>query len=56
MPAHIKSSLIGNSLLIPINMGKLEMGTWQGIYLCEHRNNPPIRKIIATIQGEIYSL
>ena len=51
MPAHIKSSLIGNSLLIPINMGKLEMGIWQGIYLCEHRDKSQIRKIIVTING-----
>ena len=52
MPAHIKSSLIGNSLLIPINMGKLEMGTWQGIYFCEHRNISSRRYLIATINGE----
>ena len=55
MPAHIKSTIIGNSISIPISNGKLNLGTWQGIYLCEHRNNPPIRTIIVTIQGEIYS-
>tara|TARA_B100001750_G_scaffold186577_1_gene155840 strand:- start:1609 stop:2037 length:429 start_codon:yes stop_codon:yes gene_type:complete len=54
MPAHIKSSIIGNNLNIPISNGKLDLGIWQGIYLCEHRNNPPIRIITATINGEIY--
>jgi secondary thiamine-phosphate synthase enzyme len=49
MPAHIKSSLIGQSLTIPITNGKLNMGTWQGIYLCEFRYNGGSRKIIATI-------
>ncbi|MFL2983567.1 MAG: secondary thiamine-phosphate synthase enzyme YjbQ [Candidatus Neomarinimicrobiota bacterium] len=51
MPAHLKSSLLDSSLNIPIKNGHLELGTWQGIYLCEHRNNGPKRKIIATIQG-----
>jgi len=49
MPGHIKSSLIGQSLTIPITTGKLNLGTWQGIYLCEFRNNGGSRKIIATI-------
>ena len=49
MPAHIKSTIIGNNLHIPINNGLLEIGTWQGIYLCEHRNNPTVRKIYITI-------
>jgi len=53
MPAHIKSIIIGNDITIPITNGKLNLGTWQGIYLCEHRNHPPIRKIIATIDGVI---
>ena len=52
MPAHIKSTIIGNNLTIPITNGKIELGTWQGIYLCEHRNNPHRRKIVATINGE----
>jgi secondary thiamine-phosphate synthase enzyme len=52
MPAHIKSTLIGNSLTIPITNGKLNLGTWQGIYLCEHRNLGGSRKIVATISGE----
>ena len=52
MPAHLKSSLIGVSINIPISNGNLELGTWQGIYLCEHRNNPGTRNIIITIHGE----
>jgi len=52
MPAHIKSSLLGNSLTIPITNGKLNLGTWQGIYLCEHRNYGGSRKVIITINGE----
>jgi len=52
MPAHIKSTLIGNSLTIPISDGKLNLGTWQGIYLCEHRNHAGSRKIVVTIFGE----
>tara|TARA_B110000263_G_scaffold249034_1_gene265426 strand:- start:520 stop:948 length:429 start_codon:yes stop_codon:yes gene_type:complete len=51
MPAHIKSTLIGNNLTIPISEGLLNLGIWQGIYLCEHRNHPHSRKIIATING-----
>ena len=54
MPAHIKSIIIGSSLSIPISDGKLALGTWQGIYLCEHRNQPHRRKIIVTISGELY--
>jgi secondary thiamine-phosphate synthase enzyme len=52
MPAHIKSTLIGNSLTIPITDGKLNLGTWQGIYLCEHRNQGGSRRIVVTIFGE----
>lgn len=52
MPAHIKSTLIGNSLTIPITNGQLNLGTWQGIYLCEHRNHAGSRKIVLTIFGE----
>ena len=54
MPAHIKSTVIGTSLTIPFSDGNLELGTWQGIYLCEHRNKTYSRKIIATINGEKY--
>ena len=52
MPAHIKASILGSSVSIPISNGHLNMGTWQGIYLCEHRNNAFQRKMVATIQGE----
>ncbi|MEQ4923852.1 secondary thiamine-phosphate synthase enzyme YjbQ [Proteus hauseri] len=54
MPAHIKSSLLGQSATIPISQGELNMGIWQGIYLGEHRNNGGRRTIIATLQGECY--
>ena len=49
MPAHIKSSMFGASVNIPVSKGKLNLGTWQGIYLCEFRNNPGRRRIIMTI-------
>ena len=49
MPAHIKASLVGNSVTIPITNARLNMGTWQGIYLCEFRNYGGNRKIVATI-------
>lgn len=52
MPAHVKASMMGASLNIPISNGKLSMGTWQGIYLCEHRNRGGSRKVIVTVQGE----
>ena len=52
MPAHIKSSLLGNSITIPISNGKLNLGTWQGIYLCEHRNYGGKRKLLITISDE----
>ena len=52
MPAHLKSSILGASINIPITNGKLNLGTWQGIYLCEHRNRGGSRKIIATINGD----
>ena len=51
MPAHIKSTIIGNSVTVPISEGCLNLGTWQGIYLCEHRNSGGSRKIIVTISG-----
>ncbi|KGD63587.1 hypothetical protein Y5S_03223 [Alcanivorax nanhaiticus] len=52
MPAHIKSVLIGPSLSLPITDGRLALGTWQGIYLCEHRDHGGARRLVATIQGE----
>ena len=52
MPAHLKSSILGSSISIPITDGKLNLGTWQGIYLCEHRDHRTVRKIIATIEGK----
>ena len=51
MPAHAKSSIIGSSLTIPITGSRLNMGIWQGIYLCEFRNHSSPRKIVATILG-----
>lgn len=51
MPAHIKTSLIGNSLTIPITNGNFNLGTWQGIYLCEHRIRSHQRKIVVTLIG-----
>jgi secondary thiamine-phosphate synthase enzyme len=55
MPAHVKASMIGCSLTIPINQGRLCLGTWQGIYLCEHRNRAGRRRVVATIWGEFDS-
>lgn len=52
LPAHLKSSLLGNSLNIPISEGRLALGTWQGIYLCEHRNHGGNRRLIITLNGE----
>ena len=52
LPAHLKSSLLGSSLNIPITDGQLKLGTWQGIYLCEHRNHGGNRRIVVTLQGE----
>jgi len=52
LPAHIKTSLLGNSLNIPVTSGRLNLGTWQGVYLCEHRNHGGSRRIVVTIQGE----
>ena len=52
MPAHLKSSILGSSVNIPITNGKLNLGTWQGIYLCEHRNRGGNRRLVVTIQGE----
>ena len=52
MPAHVKSSLLGFSLTLPIRDGDLALGTWQGIYLCEHRDHGGARSLIATLEGE----
>lgn len=52
MPAHLKSSILGSSLNIPITDGRLNMGLWQGIYLCEHRDHASGRQLMVTIQGE----
>jgi secondary thiamine-phosphate synthase enzyme len=52
MSAHIKSSLMGSSLTIPITDGRLNLGMWQGIYLCEHRNKGGRRKIVITLVGD----
>jgi len=53
MPAHLKSSILGSSIVIPISNGSLKLGTWQGIYLCEHRKHANARKMVLTIQGEM---
>jgi secondary thiamine-phosphate synthase enzyme len=52
MPAHIKAALLGPSLTLPISGGRLALGTWQGIYLCEHRDRGGARSLIATAWGE----
>jgi secondary thiamine-phosphate synthase enzyme len=52
MPAHIKASLTGASLVLPVRDGRLALGTWQGIYLCEHRDNGGARQVLVTAFGE----
>ena len=52
MPAHVKASLLGPSLSLPISDGRLALGTWQGIYLCEHRDRGGARSLLATLHGE----
>jgi len=52
MPAHIKAALFGPSLTLPVSSGRLRLGTWQGIYLCEHRDRGGPRSIVATAWGE----
>lgn len=54
MPAHIKASLLGNNLIIPITEGRLNLGIWQGIYLGEHRNHGGARTLLITLTGEKY--
>lgn len=51
MPAHLKAAMLGSSVMIPIHNGKLALGTWQGIYLCEHRNHGGPRKLVVTVWG-----
>jgi secondary thiamine-phosphate synthase enzyme len=52
MPAHVKAAMLGSSVSVPIHDGKLCLGTWQGIYLCEHRNHGGARKLVLTVHGE----
>jgi secondary thiamine-phosphate synthase enzyme len=52
MPAHIKASLLGPSLSLPVTGGRLALGTWQGVYLCEHRDHGGPRSLVATVFGE----
>ena len=52
MPSHLKSAILGSSVSIPISDGKLNLGTWQGIYLCEHRDRGGSRRIVLTINGD----
>jgi secondary thiamine-phosphate synthase enzyme len=52
MPAHVKAALLGPTLTLPVSAGRLALGTWQGIYLCEHRNRGGSRSVVATLWGE----
>ncbi len=52
MTSHIKASIFGSSVTVPVSKGKLNLGIWQGIYLCEHRNNGGARRIVVTLMGE----
>lgn len=52
MPAHVKASLLGSSLSLPVSAGRLALGTWQGVYLCEHREAGGPRRLLATVWGE----
>jgi secondary thiamine-phosphate synthase enzyme len=52
MPAHLKSSILGSSVSIPVTDGRLNLGTWQGIYFCEHRNDGGTRELVLTLIGE----
>ncbi len=52
MPAHVKSSMMGCSLTIPVSEGRLALGTWQGVYLAEHRDHATRRRVVLTLQGE----
>ena len=52
MPAHVKASMLGSSVSVPVHEGRLCLGTWQGIYLCEHRNHGGPRRLVVTLYGE----
>ena len=52
MPAHVKAALPGPSLTLPVSRGRLALGTWQGVYLCEHRNRGGARQVVATAWGD----
>ncbi|QDU28014.1 hypothetical protein ETAA8_31060 [Anatilimnocola aggregata] len=52
MPAHVKASLMGSSVSVPVRNGQMQLGTWQGIYLCEHRNSGGPRSLVLTLMGE----
>lgn len=52
MPAHVKAAMLGSSVWVPVADGQLCLGTWQGIYLCEHRNRGGSRRLVLTLQGE----
>jgi secondary thiamine-phosphate synthase enzyme len=52
MPAHVKAAMLGSSVWVPVSDGRLCLGTWQGIYLCEHRNHGGSRRLVLTLQGE----
>ncbi len=52
MPAHVKAALLGSSVMVPVRSGRLVLGTWQGIYLCEHRNRAGSRNLVLTLQGD----
>ena len=52
MPAHVKSALLGSSLTLPVSDGRLALGTWQGVYLCEHRDADGPRELVITLWGE----
>lgn len=54
MTSHIKSSLLGHGLTLPVTDGRFHLGTWQGIYLCEHRNRAGARSLVATLTGEAH--
>jgi len=51
MPAHIKAVLLGSAVTVPVTNGRFNLGTWQGIYLCEHRDRPTPRRLVVTIHG-----
>ncbi|EMI41435.1 secondary thiamine-phosphate synthase enzyme YjbQ [Rhodopirellula sp. SWK7] len=53
MPAHVKASMMGSSVSVPVRDGRLRLGTWQGIYLCEHRDRASSRQLVLTLQGDV---